>query len=80
MHLLDIADNTVHPVHGGNGSVAVTASAATCAWIASVNVDWLAVVRGSSGTGSDTVEYTASPNLQESDRNGTITIAARRSR
>jgi hypothetical protein len=60
---------------GGSGSVTVTASAATCAWTATVNVDWLAVLRGSSGTGSDTVEYAVSPNLLESDRTGTITIA-----
>jgi len=53
----------------------VGASAPTCAWTASANVDWLAVVRGSSGTGSDTVAFAVSPNAQESDRTGTITIA-----
>jgi hypothetical protein len=55
--------------------VTVTASAATCAWTASANVDWLAVVSGSAGTGSNNVGYTISPNLQESGRTGTITIA-----
>jgi len=57
------------------GSVTVTASAATCAWTATANVDWLAVARGSSGTGSDSVAYGVSPNRQDSDRTGTITIA-----
>ena len=63
------------PSEGGNGSVAVTASAATCTWTAMANVDWLTVLHGSSGTGSDTVAFTVAPNVQESDRMGTITIA-----
>jgi ABC-type arginine transport system ATPase subunit len=39
------------------------------------NVDWLSVLRGSSGAGSDTVTFAVLPNLQNSDRTGAITIA-----
>jgi len=63
------------PPEGGNGSVTLTASAATCTWTSTANVDWLTVLHGSSGTGSDTVTFAVAPNALGSDRMGTITIA-----
>jgi hypothetical protein len=64
------------PAAGGNGSVMVNASAPTCAWTAtSNNADWLVVTSGATGTGSGPVLYSASPNMVDSDRTGTIAIA-----
>jgi hypothetical protein len=63
------------PSGGGTGSVTVTASAPACAWTATANVDWLIVNPGSPGAGSGTLTFSVSPNLQESERTGTITIA-----
>jgi hypothetical protein len=64
------------PAAGGNSTVMVNASASTCAWTAtSNNADWLVVTSGATGTGSGPVLYSASPNMVDSDRTGTITVA-----
>jgi hypothetical protein len=59
---------------GGSGSVAVTASAPSCAWTAVSNAAFLTVTTGTSGTGTGTVGYSISSN-QGPSRSGTITIA-----
>jgi hypothetical protein len=58
---------------GGSGSVAVTASAATCAWTATANVGWLTLSSGASGTGNGTVAFTVAVNTGAA-RSGTLTI------
>jgi Putative binding domain, N-terminal/Viral BACON domain len=61
---------------GGTGTVAVTASSATCAWTAaSNNPDWLTVTSGASGTGNGSVAFNAAANSGAA-RSGTITIAS----
>jgi hypothetical protein len=59
---------------GGSGSIAVTASAGTCAWTAVSNVAWLTITSGSSGTGNGSVGYSYTANNTVSTRTGTITI------
>jgi hypothetical protein len=58
---------------GGSGSVAVTASAGTCAWTATANDAWLTISGAASGTGNGTVAFTAAANTGP-DRTGTLTI------
>jgi len=59
---------------GGTGSVAVNASAASCAWTAASNVPWVTVTAGASGSGNGTVNFTVADN-PGGDRTGTLTIA-----
>jgi hypothetical protein len=61
------------PGRGGDGTVAVTATAA-CAWTAASNIPWARVASGASGTGGGTVQFTADPNPGPA-RTGTFTIA-----
>ena len=56
-------------------TVAVTCSAASCAWTAASNDSWLAITSGASGTGSGTVAYSVAANATGSARNGTLTVA-----
>src|SRR5262249_1296213 len=45
---------------GGGGTVAVTASGATCAWTAtSNNPDWITVTSGATGAGNGSVTFSA---------------------
>jgi hypothetical protein len=59
---------------GGNGNVAVTATAG-CAWTAISNAGWISVTGGASGTGNGTVNYSVAANPDPSPRTGTMTIA-----
>jgi hypothetical protein len=61
------------PATGGTGSVAVTASATTCAWTASSPVAW-ATVAPTSGTGTRSVTVTAAANTGAA-RNTTVVVA-----
>ena len=58
-----------------NLSVALTASAATCAWTAASDSDWLVTTSGGSGTGSQTVAFSITANPSSAPRTGTLTIA-----
>jgi all-beta uncharacterized protein len=58
---------------GGTGSVAVTASAATCAWTAASGAAWITIDRAG-GTGSGAVGVTVAANTGGA-RTGTVTIA-----
>jgi hypothetical protein len=68
------AGNTLQPASGGNSAISITASGGGCGWVASSNVAWLTLSAGS-GTGSQTVNYTAAANANTTARSGTITIA-----
>ena len=57
-------------------SVAVTATPATCAWTATANVGWIAIVSGNSGTGNGSVTYAVSDSGGNA-RTGTMTIAGK---
>ena len=70
--------NPISAVFGASaatGSVAVTASAASCAWTVANNALWITITAGSAGTGSGTVSYSISANETGSGRTGTLTIA-----
>jgi hypothetical protein len=58
---------------GGTGSVTVTA-AGGCSWSAASNAAWISVSAGSTGAGTGSVSFTASPNTGPA-RSGTITVA-----
>jgi hypothetical protein len=62
------------PPAGASGTVAVVASASTCAWTASSNVPWLTAFSGGSGSGNGTVTYTVSANTGTASRSGALTI------
>ena len=59
---------------GGTGTVNVT-TGSNCAWTATSNAGWLSVTSGASGTGNGTVNYAVTPNLTNTARTGTLTIA-----
>jgi hypothetical protein len=59
---------------GGAGSVTVTPSAASCAWTAALNVSWVTILEGASGTGPGMVKYNVAANSSTDARAGTITI------
>lgn len=58
-----------------NLSVALSASAATCAWTAASDSDWLVLTSGVSGTGSQMVAFSITANPSSAPRTGTLTIA-----
>jgi hypothetical protein len=60
--------------HGGNTSVAVSASGG-CNWTAASNASWITITSGNSGTGDGTVNYSVAANTGASSRTGTTTIA-----
>ena len=59
---------------GGSGSVSVTTQSG-CPWTASSNANWIMITSGSSGSGSEPVNYSVSANTGTSSRTGTTTIA-----
>lgn len=59
---------------GGTGSVAISASAANCAWTAtSNNTPWLTITGAASGSGSGSITYSVNGN-GPNPRTGTITV------
>lgn len=63
------------PGAGGEASVMVTASAASCTWTAGTAASWVTVVSGASGTGSGSVTYRVSENPAADPRTATLTVA-----
>lgn len=61
---------------GGNGSIGVNASGATCSWAAVSNAPWITLSSGQSGRGDGTVRYAVAAN-SGGQRSGTITVAGR---
>jgi hypothetical protein len=64
-----------HGANAASGSLAITASDASCAWTAASNAAWLSVTTGATGTGSGTVVYALLANTATASRGGTLTIA-----
>jgi hypothetical protein len=60
---------------GGDTSVQVNASAATCGWTAQSQASWITVASGGTGTGSGTVSLSVAANPDQSPRTGTVKIA-----
>ena len=62
-----------------SGTVALTASASTCDWTASVasSASWISLQSSASGKGSATITFNVARNLLQPPRTGTITIAGR---
>jgi len=48
-----------------------------CQWTASSNTDWITLVSGSSGNGTDIVTYAVAPNLGSDLKTGTVTVAGK---
>lgn len=67
------ADRRFGP-QGGAGAIAVTASAADCAWSATVDSPWIEIVSGRAGIGSGTIEYRVAANHGASGRSGKIAV------
>ena len=61
---------------GGNGRVRVEALAG-CAWNASTDADWIAILSAPQGSGTGEIQYRVEPNRAARLRSGTITIAGR---
>ena len=59
--------------NGGDGTVRVTASAASCAWTAASNAPWISVA-SSGGSGNGNLRYTVAANTGAA-RTGTLTVA-----
>jgi hypothetical protein len=62
---------------GGTGTITVTPSYEGCTtpWTATVNVGWITITSGDSGSGGGTVNYRVAANTGEAQRSGTITVA-----
>ena len=58
---------------GGSGTITIT-TGSDCTWTANVNVSWISITSGKSGTGSGTVRYQVASN-SGGTRTGRITIA-----
>jgi hypothetical protein len=58
---------------GGSGSFGVTAGPG-CAWTAASQAPWLTLTSATSGTGSATVAFSATPNVDVSPRTGTVGV------
>jgi pseudomonalisin len=69
------ATSASFPAAGGTGNVAVSANLANAQWTAISNVNWIAIGKGASGSGTQTVTYTVAPNTASAARSGTLTIA-----
>jgi outer membrane biosynthesis protein TonB len=61
---------------GGNGSIAVSASANSCAWTASTNANWISLTSSTSGTGNGNVAFTVAANTA-AERSATIAVAGK---
>jgi hypothetical protein len=61
---------------GGNGTISVNASAASCSWTAASDVPWITITSGQSGRGDGSVRYKVASN-PGGERSGTITVASR---
>jgi hypothetical protein len=63
------------PSAGGTGNIAVAANLANTQWTAISNANWIAISKGASGSGSQTVTYAVAPSTASTARSGTLTIA-----
>jgi hypothetical protein len=58
----------------GDGTVNVTASAASCPWTAAAGASWITITAGASGTGSGAIQYSVAANESASTRVSVITV------
>lgn len=61
--------------NGGAGTITITAPNAGCAWAATTTSFFITITSGKEGTGNGTVHFDVAPNLGQSIRSGTITVA-----
>ncbi len=59
---------------GGTGAVTVSTTAG-CSWTASVNVGWVTITQGASGSGAGEVRYTVAPNTSAGSRAASLSVA-----
>jgi hypothetical protein len=59
---------------GGNGTIAITASAGDCPWSATTATGWITLTGAASGAGNGTLTFTVAQNVGI-PRDGTITVA-----
>lgn len=59
---------------GGSGTVAMTASEASCPWQATSGASWISIAAGAAATGSGSVAFTVAANTG-APRTGTLTVA-----
>jgi hypothetical protein len=59
---------------GGTGSVTLTASAASCGWIAESSAQWISITSALSGNGTIDVTYSVAANPTTNPRSGTLTL------
>jgi hypothetical protein len=62
------------PASGGSGTAAVV-TGASCTWAAAVDVSWLAITSGNSGTGPSTITFTVAGNATTATRNASLSAA-----
>ncbi len=63
------------PGTGGEATIAVTASAASCTWAANASAAWVTIVSGASGTGSGSVTYRVPENTSPDPRTATVSVS-----
>lgn len=61
---------------GGDATVTVSASQASCAWSASSSAAWASIQQGASGTGSGTITYRVAQNQSADPRSATLTVGS----
>ncbi|PYS60097.1 MAG: hypothetical protein DMF76_14750, partial [Acidobacteria bacterium] len=66
--------NQSFPASGGTNSVTVTAPVG-CQWAASSRETWIMITSGNNGSGNGTINYIVAPNLDPTQRFGSMTIA-----
>ncbi len=59
---------------GGPGTVALTASDASCSWAGASSAPWISILSGSAGTGTGTINYRVAENGSLDARTGALTI------
>jgi acetyl esterase/lipase len=64
-----------HSAAAEGGTINVSVSGASCAWVATSNAPWITVTLGASGTGDGVVSYAISANAGCLPRTGTLTVA-----
>jgi all-beta uncharacterized protein/BACON domain-containing protein len=61
---------------GGSGSIAISASANSCAWTATTSAPWISL-GGNSGIGNGNVGFTVAVNTEANARSATIAVAGK---
>jgi hypothetical protein len=70
-----IAPTSTSVAAGSSSGSIIISTGAGCAWTNVVNVSWITITSGTSGSGGGTATYTVAANLNTVARSGTITAA-----